>query len=142
MNVTLEVEGQQSEKLAEGERAKVEPTIIEDSEQSKISSNYIHETENEEILVESFPGEIKIVKRSPKKEDEKESLRAGMTEDNRVNKSQRKELRSQLDESYQNNSELKNEKEIGIPNDQILTSSCLDSNEEPNHDSKKTLKIP
>ena len=67
MNVTLEVEGQQSEKLAEGERAKVEPTIIEDSEQSKISSNYIHETENEEILVESFPGEIKIVKRSPKK---------------------------------------------------------------------------
>ena len=34
---------------------------------------------NEEILVESFPGEIKIVKRSPKKEDEKESLRAGMT---------------------------------------------------------------
>ena len=59
-----------------------------------------------------------------------------------VNKSQRKELRSQLDESYQNNSELKNEKEIGIPNDQILTSSCLDSNEEPNHDSKKTLKIP
>lgn len=140
MNVTLEVEGQQSEKLAEGERAKVEPTIIEDSEQSKISSNYIHETENEEILVESFPGEIKIVKRSPKKEDEKESLRAGMTEDNRVNKSQRKELRSQLDESYQNNSELKNEKEIEIPNDQILTSSCLDSNEEPNHDSKKTLK--
>ena len=38
--------------------------------------------------------------------------------------------------------QIENEKEIGIPNDQILTSSCLDSNEEPNHDSKKTLKIP
>lgn len=52
-----------------------------------------------------------------------------MNDDNRVNKPQRKELKP--GDSYENNSDLKNEKEVGIGNDvQGQTNKCHASNEE------------
>lgn len=142
MNVTSEVVGQQFENLVEEKRAKVEPKNMENSRQNTLSSNCIHENKNKEILIETFPGEIKILKRSPKKEDEKANLKTEMNDDNRVNKPQRKELKP--GDSYENNSDLKNEKEVGIGNDvQGQTNKCHASNEEngsKNHDSKRILE--